>query len=718
MNRGRWARDPPPIRTAPVRDAPLHRPLRRPRPPERHHRPDVDRDHPERLDPELRRLQFVQRRCERPGVRPPRDRGRRGGSGSRARGVPVDLPDPRDDRAGQGPFPEVVSRDRVRVGRLAHPVAAPRGVPRHRPRRPASPGGRRNGGRRRDGGLVRPLDVRVHPGPPAGRAEGRVRPAEDPGLRLDSESSPGELDQDFAPDRQPELVDARPRVVPVSPDFRVLARLHARGGRQGPVLRGSQPLRDRNARDRERGQLPAAPDLLGDHGPLLVPADWLLVLEAGGRRGGEEGVPRDPGGGRPVPRGCPGHLERVRHLVLQRNPREDGEPLPEHPHAAAPDPDPAAAVRRGRRQERAVPAPRVAPRCDGGPDHGQRVDPRGDDGQGRRLPNRPCVHFPRSNLVGDPAALHRHPRDRGDRRFHDALRRDDGRRELRHQAGPRVLDDLPARLHVPRPRRGRVHDGDRSLPRGDGGLHRIQRGAVPSVQPRVLQGPPVPRRRERDPRGPHESPRVMTAPLIILAGFTLASGLLAYPMGGFGNLIFSGAPAAGLPLVGIPAQDYLLEGVSMGVAVLGLALAWAVYATKRIPAERFTASRGGAFIHRMLTKRYWIDDAYDAFGRTVVYDAARALDWFDRKVIDGIVNGVGRGGVVVAAGSDRFDRRVIDGAVNAVSLETVRTSLRLRQRQTGQVQSYAWVVVLGIVVVIALAFGLSFLQRWLAGLGR
>src|SRR6266571_3368148 len=217
---------------------------------------------------------------------------------------------------------------------------------------------------------------------------------------------------------------------------------------------------------------------------------------------------------------------------------------------------------------------------------------------------------------------------------------------------------------------------------------------------------------------PHESPRVMTVPLIILAGFTLASGLLAYPMGGFGNLIFSGAPAAGLPLVGIPVQDYLLEGVSMGVAVLGLALAWAVYATKRIPAERFTASRGGAFIHRMLTRRYWIDDAYDTFGRTVVYDAARALDWFDRKIIDGIVNGVGRGGVVVAGGSDRFDRRVIDGAVNAVSLETVRTSLRLRQRQTGQVQSYAWVVVLGIVVVIALVFGLSFLQRWLGGLGR
>ncbi len=214
---------------------------------------------------------------------------------------------------------------------------------------------------------------------------------------------------------------------------------------------------------------------------------------------------------------------------------------------------------------------------------------------------------------------------------------------------------------------------------------------------------------------PHESPLVMTVPLMILAGFALASGVLAYPMQGFGNLVFFNRPAAALPLVGAPAQDYLLEGISMGVAVLGFALAWAVYATKRVPAERFTASRGGAFVHRMLTKRYWIDDAYDAFGRTVVYEFARGLDWFDRKVIDGIVNAVGRGGLATAIGTDAFDRRVIDGAVNAVSLETVRTSVRLRQRQTGQVQSYAWVVVLGIVVVVALAFGISFIERWLGG---
>ena len=186
-------------------------------------------------------------------------------------------------------------------------------------------------------------------------------------------------------------------------------------------------------------------------------------------------------------------------------------------------------------------------------------------------------------------------------------------------------------------------------------------------------------------------------------------------MGGFGALVFFGEPHAAMPLVGAPAAEYLLEAVSLAVAVLGVGLAWAIYETRRVPADRFTRLPGSGFVRRMLEKRYWIDDAYDAFGRVAVYGSARAFDWFDRRVVDGIVNGVGRGSLHVATGTDAFDRRVIDGAVNALSLETVRTSWRLRQRQTGQVQNYAWVVVVGIVAVVLLMFGLSQLQRFLGG---
>jgi len=79
------------------------------------------------------------------------------------------------------------------------------------------------------------------------------------------------------------------------------------------------------------------------------------------------------------------------------------------------------------------------------------------------------------------------------------------------------------------------------------------------------------------------------------------------------------------------------------------------------------------------------------------------------------VNAVGQGSLRVAVGTDVFDRTVIDGAVNAVSLETVRTSWRLRQRQTGQVQNYAWVIVVGIVALVIIMFGASFIQRFFGG---
>src|SRR5207247_712865 len=137
-----------------------------------------------------------------------------------------------------------------------------------------------------------------------------------------------------------------------------------------------------------------------------------------------------------------------------------------------------------------------------------------------------------------------------------------------------------------------------------------------------------------------------------------------YPSDGFATLTLSGRPEVWFPLVGIPWWHYGLEAVSMVVAGLGIVLAWSMYAVPQIPPERFTKAPGAAFIHRMLTKRYWIDDVYDAFGWNVVVGLARGLDWFDRNVIDGIVNAVGRGGMRVAVQSDAFDRRVIDGAVN------------------------------------------------------
>ncbi len=201
----------------------------------------------------------------------------------------------------------------------------------------------------------------------------------------------------------------------------------------------------------------------------------------------------------------------------------------------------------------------------------------------------------------------------------------------------------------------------------------------------------------------HESPRVMTAPLVVLSIFAVASGLLfllAIP-GSWSNLIFYGEAAIENPFGAFaPTIEGGLLAISVLAAAGGAGLAYLVYYRRTIPAARFTQGRVGAGLHRLLLNRYYMDRGYDKLAAHGAMGVAAGLDWFDRKVIDGAVNAVGRVTVALAGASDWFDRRAIDGAVNAFSLSTVRSSLTLQRPQTGRVQNYAAVVVLGLSIVI------------------
>jgi len=212
----------------------------------------------------------------------------------------------------------------------------------------------------------------------------------------------------------------------------------------------------------------------------------------------------------------------------------------------------------------------------------------------------------------------------------------------------------------------------------------------------------------------HESPRVMTAPLVVLAGFAISSGLLlllGIP-GTWSNFVFYGEHHAANAFAAFaPTVEGGLLLLSIVVAAGGFLLAYTVYYRQTVPAERFTRSPIGARLHRLLLNRYYMDRAYDNLASDGVSGVSRALDWFDRKILDGIVNGIGRGTVRLAAASDKFDRTAIDGAVNALSLSTVRSSFALRQRHTGRVQNYAAVVVLGMTAVILAVLVVRLLLR-------
>jgi len=203
---------------------------------------------------------------------------------------------------------------------------------------------------------------------------------------------------------------------------------------------------------------------------------------------------------------------------------------------------------------------------------------------------------------------------------------------------------------------------------------------------------------------PHESPRVMTSVLIVLSLFTIGGAAIGFLTNGFGNLIFYGEAHTSLPFVSAFLEGRVIEiglaFLTLGLAIAGILLAWTVYARRRIPASTFTRTPARAYLHSMLVNRYWIDDYYNAFGSRTIAGFARVVDWFDRHVVDGVVNALGRGSVSAAHVTDRFDRNVIDGAVNSLSLETIRSSVFLRTKQTGRIQSYAWVYIVGIVAVL------------------
>ncbi len=222
-------------------------------------------------------------------------------------------------------------------------------------------------------------------------------------------------------------------------DRRLLDRLHGRRGRGAPLLRLHGAVRLLDAAPRPGRQPAAAPRRLGPRRAQLVPADRLPPRAAAGRGRREEGVHhervrRRDDGARLLP-AHPAHRLSDLRLVVRVGRRRDGN-LGRQPRRAR-------AARRGGREVGAAPAPDLAPRRDGGPDAGQRADPRGHDGHRGRLPAR--AHC--ADLRGRAA----HPGPcRRPRRGDAPARRADRARPGRHQARHRLLDDVADRLHVPR----------------------------------------------------------------------------------------------------------------------------------------------------------------------------------------------------------------------------------------------------------------------------
>jgi NADH-quinone oxidoreductase subunit L len=161
---------------------------------------------------------------------------------------------------------------------------------------------------------------------------------------------------------------------------------------------------------------------------------------------------------------------------------------------------------------------------------------------------------------------------------------------------------------------------------------------------------------------PHESPLVMTLPLMILAVASVFSGFLP-----FHELVTSDK-------MGFESHmHYNIAIPSVAVGLLGIIIAFIFYKKETGIPDKISVALGG--FYKTVYNKFYIDELYLFVTRKIIFGCiSRPIAWFDRHVIDATMNGV--------------------------AWVTNYASEKVKGIQSGQVQHYAFVFVSGAIVLV------------------
>ena len=220
----------------------------------------------------------------------------------------------------------------------------------------------------------------------------------------------------------------------------------------------------------------------------------------------------------------------------------------------------------------------------------------------------------------------------------------------------------------------------------------------------------------------HESPRVMTTPLIVLAIFALAIG---WPIFGVYDMLDQARPIGTLAT----AQGELWSNVvvpnellshepnlkqpaaiaAITAAGTGLLLSSIIYLWRLLNPDELKQSFKP--LHTFLWNKWYFDELYDTIFVQPMHWVSGFLAWFDRGIIDSILHGA----AAICRGLSKvvdflFDQTVVDGTVNTFASGTWGFGLWLRRLQTGNLRQYVMFIVVGTVLLFV---AITFLQNYL-----
>jgi NADH-quinone oxidoreductase subunit L len=201
----------------------------------------------------------------------------------------------------------------------------------------------------------------------------------------------------------------------------------------------------------------------------------------------------------------------------------------------------------------------------------------------------------------------------------------------------------------------------------------------------------------------HESPSVMTIPLMILAGLALVGGFLGVPPehGWFHGFLHEVATPLGTEAHEVGWGVLLgLMGVAMAIALGGWGLAHYMYSVRPQMANEWAAKSPRAYT--TILNKYYVDEIYDFLIVEFFKKVGMLWDWFDRHILDRFVVGIGRGTDISAGAMTWVEKYVIYGGLNVVGYSNHLLSWSWRKLQSGMVHHYAAIIVIGLALLIHL----------------
>jgi NADH-quinone oxidoreductase subunit L len=191
----------------------------------------------------------------------------------------------------------------------------------------------------------------------------------------------------------------------------------------------------------------------------------------------------------------------------------------------------------------------------------------------------------------------------------------------------------------------------------------------------------------------HESPRVMTVPLIVLAVGTIGLSVVVTPAWPWLENYLAGHAAH------FDSSLLIQPMILVSLVLVGTGIAIGVWLYRHAGDVDPLQQRQPA-LFRFLENKMWIDEIYERTVIALAALAARISDWMDRHVWDGLVRGIGAVGRFFAALTTGTDEGVINAGVDETTGGARGFGRVMSRLHSGQIQIYLGAIALGMLALL------------------